>query len=82
MLNGLMLKIYVYDWDTCNLIEDVEKDFDGEKGFIDHEIVVQRISDEKFFKFTYTEYGQGDNNMSEQTAVEVFEKEKTIKYYE
>ena len=72
------------DWDTCVSIQDKEKDFDASKGFIDHEIVIKRLSDDKFFKFSYTEFGTNGNDMLEQIAIEVEEKTKikTIYYYE
>lgn len=70
------------DWDTCRCVFRQEKDFDAEKGFVDWEIVVQRLSDNKFFKFTYTQYGHNGDDLKEQIAYEVFEKEKIVKYYE
>lgn len=62
-------------------IEDNECDFDAEKGFIDHECVIQRESDGKYFKFTYTQFGYNGSDLLEQTAEEVKRKEKTIYYY-
>lgn len=70
------------DWDTCKCIYQENISFDGEKGFVDIEVVVQRLSDNKFFKFTYTDYGRGESSLLEETAYEVEEKEKVIKYYE
>lgn len=70
------------DWDTVWVIERKEKDFDADKGFIDYECVVQRRSDEKFFKFTYTQFGYNGDDARDQTAEEVFPKEKTITVYE
>ena len=70
------------DWDTCKCVYRKEKNFDSEKGFIDYEIVVQRFSDNKFFKFTYTQFGHNGDDCKEQIAYEVEEKEKVIKYYE
>lgn len=70
------------DWDTCEFISDIEKNFDAEKGFIYHEVVIQRLTDGKFFKFTYTQFRHNGNNIQEQIATEVEEKTKIIKYYE
>ena len=64
------------------LIKEVKQNFDAEKGYIDYETVIQRISDKKFFKFTYTQFGYNGNDMKNQIAEEVFEKEKMTKYYE
>jgi V8-like Glu-specific endopeptidase len=70
------------DWDACKLIQREEHGFDAEKGFIDYKIVVQRLSDNKFFKFNYTQYGHSGSDILEQTAIECEEKEKIVKYYE
>jgi len=70
------------DWDTCKCVYREKKYYDSEKGFIDYEIVVKRNSDGKFFKFTYTQFGHNGDDILEQTAHEVEEKEKTVKYYE
>jgi hypothetical protein len=73
---------YPEDWDGYKLIQDTEKDFDKEKGFINHEIIIQRISDMKYFKFTYTEFGHNGSDLLEQVAGEVVRKEKITYYYE
>lgn len=70
------------DWDTCHCVHREERDFDAEKGFIDYEIVIQRYLDNKFFKFVYTQFGHNGDDMLEQIAYEVEEKEKMVKYYE
>jgi hypothetical protein len=62
------------DWDTVRRIKKTQIDFDGEKGYADFEVVIQRISDDKYFKFTYSNFGCGENNLIEQTAYEVFPK--------
>ena len=57
------------------LIEQENVYFDGEKGYVDYECVLQREKDDKFFKFTYSDWGRGEGNFLEQTAVEVEKKE-------
>ena len=74
--------LHIGDWDTCRCIYKESTYYDSEKGFIDYDIVVQRKSDNKFFKFTYTDFGHGQDNIKEQIAYEVEEKEKLVKYYE
>ena len=69
------------DWDTCVQVQDIQVGYDAEKGFIDHEIVVKHNSDGKYFKFEYTQFGHSGSNILEQTAREVQEKTKTVKYY-
>lgn len=75
-------ELCIDDWDTCRRIEEIQVGFDGEKGFCDYEIVIQRFSDGKFFKFTYTKFGYHGDNTREQIAYEVEEKQKMITYYE
>lgn len=70
------------DWDTCSCVYREEKNFDAEKGFIDYEIIVLRFIDNKFYKFSYTQFGHNGNDILNQTAVEVQPKNKTITYYE
>ena len=74
--------LYIDDWDTCKCVQQTQISFDAEKGFVDYDVVIQRLSDGKFFKFNYTQFGHNGNNMLEQTASEVQEKTKTVKYYE
>ena len=70
------------DWDTCKCVFRKEENFDSEKGFIDYEVVVQRLTDGKYFKFTYTQFGHNGDDSREQTAVEVFPVEKTVIVFE
>lgn len=53
-------------------VESQEQDFDSEKGFIDSVFILKRVSDGKFFRVIYTDYGHGNNNLLEQEAEEVF----------
>jgi len=68
--------------DGWELIEDEECDFDAEKGFIDHRCIIQRTSDKKFFKVTYTQFGYNGTDLLDKTAVEVERKERKTYYYE
>lgn len=77
-----MKDLCVEDWEGFSVVQFIEKDFDSEKGFVDYEIVIQRHSDDKYFKFTYTEFGNNGNDADEQVAIEVFPKEKIIIVYE
>lgn len=70
------------DWEGFRVVQDEECNFDSGKGYIDHEMVIRRMSDDKYFKFTYTQYGYSGSDCLEQTAVECVRKEKTIYYYE
>lgn len=69
------------DWDTCGRISDKQLNFDAEKGFTDHEVVIQRFSDGKYFQFTYTEFGHNGDDIREQIATEVFPHERIEIYF-
>lgn len=73
--------LYIYDWDTINVIEEKIVSFDSEKSFVDKEVIFQRNSDGKYFKFEYTEFGYHGNNILEQNAEEVFKEIKTIQIF-
>ena len=73
---------YPDDWDGFALVETKEKDYDSEKGFVDYECVVKRLSDGKFFKFSYTQYGHNGSSLLEETMVEAFPREKVITVYD
>jgi hypothetical protein len=72
----------IYDIDGFKGIEMKQSGYDVEKGFCDWDCVIQRISDGKYFKFTFTEFGHNGNSMAEEIAVEVNKKTKTIYFYE
>lgn len=76
------LSLCIDDWDTCSIVQRGQVSFDAEKGFVDYEVVVQRLTDGKFFQFTYTQFGHNGDDAKEQLAYEVEEKEKVVKYYE
>lgn len=62
-------------------IKSEEVDFDSEKGFCTYEVIIKRLSDNKYFKNTYTRY-QSQNNWDSFTWEEVFPKSITITMYE
>lgn len=65
------------DW---KWIEETQTDFDSEKGCADFEVIVQRISDKKFFKLKMTKWSAGEREYN-YTLEEVFPVEKTITIY-
>lgn len=73
--------LHIDDWDTVNVIKEEIISFDKEKGFIDKEVIFQRKSDGKYFKFEYTEFGYGGNDILEKKAEEVFKEIKTIEIF-
>lgn len=75
-------EVHYEDFEGFVCVYDEQTGFDGEKGFCDNEVVIMRKSDEKYFKFEYTDYGKGEDDISEQVAVEVEKKSKTVFYYE
>lgn len=62
-------------------IQEEQTYFDGEKGYCDYEIIIKRISDGKFFKGQYTDYGQHEGEVKK-VWVEVFPKQVTTIIYE
>jgi hypothetical protein len=74
------LTLHPDDWDGFEVVEDTLLDGDSEKGNTTNEIVVKRISDNKFFKVEYTQYR--DEIEYEEDVTEVFPVTKTITVYE
>lgn len=72
----------IEDWDTVGVMDTKQIRYDSEKGSIDIECVVKRLSDGKFFKFKYTQFGYSGDDSRDQIAYEVFPKQMTITYYE
>ncbi len=70
------------DLDDYKIIDEKQTSFDSEKGFAGFETIIQRKSDNKFFKVEWTDYGQGNNNLREVEGEEVVRKEKITYYYE
>ena len=54
--------------------------FDSEKGDVEYDIIIQRISDEKFFKGNGNNYGRGDVEVDNQ-FYEVLPQQETITVY-
>lgn len=72
-----------YEWPDYKVVFDDDICFDLGKKYAEKEVVVQRLADGKFFKFTYI-YSDYHNHIQEQIAYEVEEKTRTITetYYE
>lgn len=70
------------DWDTCKVIKHKVDYFDQEKGYVTYKVVVQRLSDGKYFKFNYDSWG--DVYEFDKYADEVEKKVKTVEkiYFE
>jgi len=62
-------------------IQEKQTYFDGEKGYCDYEVIIKRISDNKYFKGQYTDWGQHDGKVK-QVWVETFPKQVTTIIYE
>jgi hypothetical protein len=66
------------------IYEFVKKDqtyFDGEKGYVQYHVIIQRESDGKYFKGFAEDWGRGEREVDTK-FVEVFKKEKITYYYE
>lgn len=63
-------------------IEDENLYFDSEKGIIDCRAILQRDSDGKYFELLYTNWGKGVLEVDDTECKEVFEKTKTVTFYE
>lgn len=82
-LTNEQLKLLPYERiDGFKFVQDEQVYFDSEKGYVDMEIVIKRLSDNKFFKGKY--YNWGLSNIAWESSIfkEVFPKEKTITIYE
>jgi len=62
-------------------IQEEQTYFDGEKGYCDYEVIIKRLSDNKFFKGQYTDWGHHVIEV-EKVWVETFPKQITITTYE
>ena len=56
--------------------------FDSEKNYVQKEVVVERISDNKFFKSEFSDWGSGGKEWLSYTFTEVFPKQITTTIYE
>jgi hypothetical protein len=68
-------------WDDFKIIEENDNYYDLNDGYAEMIVIVQRISDSKYFKGRYTTYTY-DGNEYDTTLEEVFPIEKTIIVYE
>lgn len=69
------------------IVEDELIDNDQEKGIEDHEVVVRRVEDNKFFTFSYysgnyEDWFDHNRKVKEVEFVEVFPKKVTVTKYE
>lgn len=66
------------------LIEDKIISSDPEDGGADHEVIIQRRFDDKFFGFSYSDWDLGDNFLRDfpNKVVEMFPKNVMITIYE
>lgn len=75
------------DWNPTELtknyilINTILTDYDLENGYSNHDIIIQRVDDKKYFKGKYT-YIYNCSNEYNTTFEEVFPIEKTITVYE
>lgn len=53
-------------------IDAIQKDFDGEKGHSTYDYIFQRVSDGKYFKLEYTDYGYNGDNLGDNNLEEVY----------
>lgn len=63
-------------------IQEEQVCFDTEKGYINLELIFKRKSDDKYFKVKYSNWGQGETDMFEKIAKEIFPKQITTTIYE
>lgn len=71
----------IHDEEDFEVIEDEITYHDTEKGYSDHEVILQRVSDGKFFKGEYQRWPAGGSSY-ELLFEEVFPVTKTITEYE
>ena len=74
----------VDEWEDklFSLVQREQVGYDSEKGYVEYECIIRRVSDDTYFKLTYTQFGHHGNDLLEQVATEVTPKTKTITYYE
>ncbi|MCB1713462.1 MAG: hypothetical protein KDH96_13640 [Candidatus Riesia sp.] len=66
--------------DGWTWLDTIETDFDGEKGYIDFDLIIKR-SDDKIFKVEGSYWGRGEFDF-ERRSTQVFPRKKTIIVYE
>ena len=75
-------RIIYEDHEDFTEIQQIKGYFDSEKGYVEMTLIVQRNEDGKFFKLNYRKWGAGRREIDKLCLTQVFEKEKTVKYYE
>ena len=80
-INDYETEEYYTDWKQLVYIDETTTYIDLDRGCTDTEVVVQRITDRKFFMFETRTY-ENSNDALEQIATEVERKERLTYYYE
>ncbi len=70
-----------HDGEVYEFVTKEQKSFDGEKGYITYDVIIQRKSDGKYFKGKAEDWGRGEREVNPK-FVEVQRKEKITYYYE
>lgn len=66
-----------FKWKTKDIVY-----YDSEKSFIIYQVVIQRVSDNKFFAGRYSCWGSGNNEWEDDEFTKVFLKETIVITYE
>ena len=69
------------DWENLILMQETTTFTDLISGWIENEAIVKRLSDGKFFKFTYNTTPNSSDEL-QQEATEVIQKSHLTHYYE
>ena len=69
------------DDEVYEFVKKEQTYFDGEKGYVQYDIIIQRESDGKYFKGTGEDWGRGEREVDPEFE-QVFKKEKITYYYE
>ena len=63
------------------LVDVIKGRFDGEKGYVEYDIIIKRKSDDRYFKGEAEDWGKGERSV-DPNFVEVYPKQKTITTYD
>ena len=64
-----------------DFVQEEKVYFDSEKGYVDIEIIIKRLHDNKFFKGTYSNWGHSNIEWESSIFDEVFPQQKTVITY-
>jgi hypothetical protein len=73
---------YIEEIEGFEYIEVTQTYYDSEKHYVDKEIILKRVSDGKFFKGEFSDWGSGGKEWFDYTFKEVFPKQVTTTVYE